>query len=376
MAIRVYLDTQDYVRLYQNRDYEVQRVYDYLCKKVDEGKIEICYSYIIIGEFITSYDQAYKNDRLERINLIKRLCGQNTFLFINRLVGTDEVVSYNGDWLPKFPLLGVLSKPLSQEMGKLLTSLNLNSGNEEDIKNTLRVVLYANPDLYNSRLNQSDFEFPLPDSFTNSNIFMRYLCGEVPEDEIEKVLLETVFDLNKFIDTWFEYASKKNSLYEFIQDSGIGIFNMVDKFVTILETTHSNNTSQLRVIEEAIKSAGLISTFKTEIENTKKELKLYGDLDVDIILQRLDPKLLEIYPKSFFELIIIYARACIKTGRSIKKSDIGDILHAAYLPYSDIWRGDISFCTILKQQKINYHENVVDKFLDLPKRIEAKLNLL
>ena len=63
----------------------------------------------------------------------------------------------------------------------------------------------------------------------------------------------------------------------------------------------------------------------------------------------------------------------LKDGRKVQESDTGDLMHACYIPYCDIWRGDVKFCNLLIGQQVVGHEKIVKLLTDLPHVIGNKL---
>ena len=63
------------------------------------------------------------------------------------------------------------------------------------------------------------------------------------------------------------------------------------------------------------------------------------------------------------------------TTRKAKTSDFGDILHAAHLPYVDIFRADGNTASIIDYAKLPFKTKVVSKLTDLPNEIENLLIL-
>jgi hypothetical protein len=58
-------------------------------------------------------------------------------------------------------------------------------------------------------------------------------------------------------------------------------------------------------------------------------------------------------------------------GRNPRISDAGDALHAFYLPYVDVWRGDGYTCNVLQEKASDYGTTVVENLLDLPRILAA-----
>ncbi len=60
-------------------------------------------------------------------------------------------------------------------------------------------------------------------------------------------------------------------------------------------------------------------------------------------------------------------------GAKIEPSFGGDLLHAFYLPYVDIWRGDRRVSATLRQVLPRYRDRIGGTLADLPMEIERKL---
>jgi hypothetical protein len=65
--------------------------------------------------------------------------------------------------------------------------------------------------------------------------------------------------------------------------------------------------------------------------------------------------------------------AFYREKRDIKRSDAIDLIHAMYLPYVDLWRGDRAFATLLINNRVNFSERVVPSLEELVPRIEAEV---
>ncbi|WP_207263249.1 hypothetical protein [Desulfovibrio sp. Huiquan2017] len=84
------------------------------------------------------------------------------------------------------------------------------------------------------------------------------------------------------------------------------------------------------------------------------------------------PRLQKMFPDYFFNIFEAFIRKNFR-GCHFQKSDGADIFHALYLPHSDLWRTDAHFASLLKAQKVPFHERIVPKLKDFPKRIEELL---
>ena len=80
MALIVYLDTQDYINLFNESDEGPNhQVLADLLEHRDRGEIVIGFSFATILEFITKPDAANRRERVRRGQLVKDICGPNAF---------------------------------------------------------------------------------------------------------------------------------------------------------------------------------------------------------------------------------------------------------------------------------------------------------
>jgi len=62
--LKIYLDNQDFSNLLYKTDTETVEIKNYLLKKSLNKEISVGYSYFNIAEFLTNYDEKYKQDRI------------------------------------------------------------------------------------------------------------------------------------------------------------------------------------------------------------------------------------------------------------------------------------------------------------------------
>ena len=152
MPLKIYLDSQDYYNLYKNRNVDQDIVYECLCNHVDQGNIIIIYSFPIIVEFLQDYNSDHKNDRLARVQFIKRLCKSNAFVPLERLNKVDEPLSKEGDWTPITSLIESSSNLITQPLKDYLSNLNRKLRRKTKGVNSVKDFIRSNPDFYNLKL--------------------------------------------------------------------------------------------------------------------------------------------------------------------------------------------------------------------------------
>ncbi len=78
-------------------------------------------------------------------------------------------------------------------------------------------------------------------------------------------------------------------------------------------------------------------------------------------------------PENFFDIQAAYINAKANPDEPMKDSDYVDMMHAMYIPYTDLWRGDKAFSHLLISQNLPLKERIVPRLTELPNRIEEKL---
>jgi hypothetical protein len=73
---------------------------------------------------------------------------------------------------------------------------------------------------------------------------------------------------------------------------------------------------------------------------------------------------------SVLALHVAQRSARARQSRVPKVSDFGDAYHAVYLPYVDVFRADAFIASVLRQCKLRFPTVIVDRFLDLPMRVQ------
>lgn len=374
MAVRIYLDTQDYIRFHAHNQGKIADVFRFLCERVDSGQVEVFYSYFIIAEFLTDYTPEYREDRLRRAQLLKRLCKTNALGFPGRSF-LKTPYSLDGDWLPELDYVGLIEKGIREELEPQIARLPRKQRRQLKRKKfPLKEIIHSTPSIYSRSLRERDFPFPLPDSFIQTNLFMQYLCGEVSKARMDREFKSLFFNLEKFIQLWYEYENKGNFLTESIRDQARSFVGLVEKFKILLGNLNTQKKA-LKGIEDTLRQNSLYGNFKPQIEESKLLFRKIGSLDFDYVKSLLtDTDIFSVIPEEFLKLVISYVRYSVMESRNPTDSDTGDLMHGMYLPYCDLWRTDKSFAKILIRQKVPGYEAVVNDLLDLPERVDRKLS--
>lgn len=368
----VYLDTQDYSRLYSDGSNEIRFIFNYLCEKVDSGEIIIPYSYFIIAELLTSFTEEYRSDRLQRVAIIKRLCGCNTFRFIDADSFMGNALSDSGNWYPQFEAWEHLKRGLDEQTQHLLKSLPVGVSMKIDKRNPWPQLFRIAPQLISSISHVAKL-LPVPKSFSDSHLLVRYLKGEVSEAFMKQETATILTDLNLFFTFWFENDMNKNVslLHELIRTAGNPYLKLANDLIA-LSREASNRLDQINNLAQADTPA--VKSLKKELKVVRSTLNNFQKLDIDFVKSFIpDESIFDRLPRDFGDTILKYAIGIAKGQRKTTESDTGDLMHACYIPFCDIWRGDVKFCNLLIGQQVNGYQKIVRYLPDLPGVIENRL---
>ncbi|WP_439557270.1 hypothetical protein [Dyadobacter sp.] len=368
----VYLDTHDYSKLYSDKSAEMQNIANYLFDKVDSGEIIIPYSYFIVAELLTAFTEEYRTDRLQRVGILKRLCGSNTFRFIDADSFMEGTLSDSGNWYPKFEAWEYLKKGLDEQTEHLLNSLPIGLSMKIDKKNPWPQLFRIAPQLISS-ISQVAKLLPVPKSFCDSHLLVRYLKGEVSEAFMRQETATILTDLNLFFTFWFENEMNKNVslLHELIRTAGNPYLNLANDLVALSQEAN-NRLDQINALAQADFIA--VKSLKKELKVVRSTLNNFQKLDIDFVKSFIpDKSIFDRLPQDFGDTILKYAIGVAKGPRKTIESDTGDLMHACYIPFCDVWRGDVKFCNLLIGQKVNGYQKIVRYLPDLPGVIENRL---
>tara|TARA_B100000686_G_scaffold315138_2_gene361786 strand:+ start:398 stop:1540 length:1143 start_codon:yes stop_codon:yes gene_type:complete len=376
MALKIYLDTQDYIALYKNRSAEQQAVYEYLQKRIASKQIKIGFSYAIIAEFLQDYEEAYREDRLQRAKLIKELCGKNCYRYIDKL-NSGNAFSENGDWTPDFGEVLSLDKIKNDVIEEIIKSLpHLSSGQQKALKNKrgLKRLIKSNREIFLTGKEFGNSEIPLSEKFIKENMLIRFIIGELPRRVVQEEFLSFITDTELFLIAWFEYGKKGRLLYDLMHTPQENLRTAMTFLASAISAAKRLNKN-IKSVERSIYKSDMPQISKTDLDNIKSKKIKVPIIDKSWIKEAMNSKdTKDYFPDIFWEVVACYVNRSLSRLDHLKDSDIIDIFHAIYIPYCDLWRGDKDFCSTLSSGNVTGKDKIVSKLSDLPDRIEYLLN--
>jgi len=371
--IRLHLDTSDYSAMYRAPAGTPEaRVRDQLRELVQTGRIEIGLSYHVVFELLQKAEPKYREDRLARARLLTELCGRNAFPYPTDL-GQRERFSTEGLWMPRIDLEDV-------EIERVVDHVMQGMARHPELSRHERRVLSKRKYFANwisgnparaRRLARELWPLKFGRAFVEDGDLGRYLLGQMTRSDANRKLWFYITDPVTVYEVWFEQYGRDDPIAE-RRDK------MVDSFMLMLEQLKSklDEAADLQAtVNEAFAATGDDALSQ---EGREALMKLSTDLK-EFRAEMISPQELyeqvPVWKEKFGDDAALVAAQILyafhREKRPLKRSDGIDFVHAMYLPYSDLWRGDKAFSDLLKKHAVNFSERVVPTLMVLPERIEV-----
>lgn len=312
-ALKIYLDTSDYSSL-TGRDNDPKLLEIFKYLIHHKKQNNIKIYYSMpIISEALKFNKAPRDLLLKKAKTIRLLCDSNCFVFLSNVIVAD----YNQDY----------------------NSIFSSQGEYYPEKESIDII-------------KSNFALLNNINRKTEKIALKLFCRE-------KCLSETAKNINDLFSNLVLFTE----LMDKFPDLGANIDNWIINF----ENKFLNSTANIKNLNIPIKTERVdtLSVMEkilepSEINNINKEMikKSKTFILMDLFINN-------------------YLKNNINSNRNIKKSDGGDFLHALFLPYCDIWRGDTYISNLIITNKIcdNFNTKVCKKLVDLPDLIDELLKL-
>ncbi|MGD0764263.1 MAG: hypothetical protein ABR929_13935 [Roseiarcus sp.] len=376
--IRLHLDTSDYAAMYRAEPGTMPaRVRDELMEMVGGGRIEIGLSYHVFFELMRKAEPKHREDRLKRAGLLKELCGRNAFPYPTDLPH-GPAFSTEGLWLPRIDIEEIEIERVVESMMRAIAL------HPEVTRHELRVLskrkYFArwasdNPARF-AQFAQQVWPLKFGTAFVESGDLRRYVSEEVTRNDANLKLRFDITDPVIAYEVWFERYGRDDPIAERRN-------NIASHLVLVLQEVQSmlGGAADLHArVKEAIALRG---DDALSADGRERLLKLRADLKAFRAEITSPQELCERVPR-WKELLggqasLVAAQilfAFHREKRAIKQSDGIDFVHAMYLPYCDLWRGDKAFSDLLIKHRVNFCERAVPTLASVPERIEIEIGKL
>ncbi|MDO8033268.1 hypothetical protein O3297_07565 [Janthinobacterium sp. SUN128] len=386
--IQVYLDSSDFsdITNIKKKSSEYSDVLNYLLKKRDEGLIQIRFSEAHVVEAAPTTTDSIPA-AIERLKIIQEICGKNSLIHPIDLIayevssnaipgsndGRSHIFRSDANWLPALfefsEIIPDAEKSLQQDIEKM--------GRPERrkyLKNGRPTPLWYGEMREANNATGSMIANDLPLTTDAIRIFRKYFIGDASRKEALKALRDSITDLEVFGNWYKKDWGRASDISRHLRDIGAEFETALDDArrqfeLMILEQTEAGADSKklldlsVRAFHEVLanSSSRLVNKLALQIGATPK-------LSEDI--WQTSPGL-----TCSVTLAMHIARRSVaaKLPRSPKSSDFPDCYHAIYLPYVDVFRADGFIAGMLRECKIPLSTVIVDKFLQLPVKIDELL---
>ena len=216
MALIVYLDTQDYIKLFNEPEEgpNHQVLADLLAYR-DRGEIVIGFSFATIIEFITKPDAANRSERVRRGQLIKDICGRNAFPYPSAIL---EGASFPNDgmWMFSAGKKVMSAQQFRKQMHETLLEelaqiegLNRKQRRQLGRKSSLVGLIRMTGSTWGRK--RSDWgDFPISDELLQSRMVERFIKGECSNREFEERINAWFSDPAEYSRIVYDYADQPN----------------------------------------------------------------------------------------------------------------------------------------------------------------------
>jgi hypothetical protein len=203
--------------------------------------------------------------------------------------------------------------------------------------------------------------------FEQSGDFRRYILGDINRIEANKKLRFHITDPVAVYETWFENYGRDNPVPERRDQMAKKLVEMLRELKKKSDEAAAlkkevaiacENMAHAEAREALMKLGRELNTFCSEITSAEEKSK--------------DPAWIRLFGEEATEVAAQIFYGFYKEKREIKTSDAIDLIHAMYLPHTDLWRGDKAFSNLLIKNQVNFYERVVPTLSELPSRINAE----
>lgn len=307
LPLKIYLDTSDYNHLYSGNVSEHSAVLKYLTKAIGSGEVVVVLSYPIMMELFQDYDQEHWGLRLDKARFIKMLCWVHAFRFWMDIRDGNDAYSDSLDWHAQFEKEQFTIERFAKESTNLTANgIKLHKAVAKKVRTAegMKRFIQNNPSLFDTRQMKHKFS----NQFYEKDVLRRYILGQIPKAEANNILMQCLNDPVLFCENYYRVA-------------GLG-----NHFSKAFHTMSNNLHTCIKEIRSLSKQSAEINCLMKEFDS-----------------ERYWPNMYTYFPPYFNDVLNAYIQDNCKNPQVLQRSDMADMMHALYLPYSDIWRGDTKF---------------------------------
>lgn len=369
MALTVYLDTQDYINIFNESDKGVNHLtLNRLLNQRDQGKITIGFSFAIIVEFITKPNLGNRDERVRRGELVKSICGPNAFPYPTDLA-KGATFPNAGHWMfPKdarvisaHSLRTKMYAAARTEVDKL-EGLNRSQRRSLARKTSIQELFRFSGSTWGQK--RSDFgQIPVSDEVIQSRIMERFMKGQCSDLELETRLSEWLHDPAEYSRIIYDYADQPNVIDKFFGENTSRIEDAITEVQNAIRD-HRNLNNEMLKTRRNLRSLGMD---KQKARTLTKQVKL-----PTIDYQEITEKLETLFGQGRADHFIHYIQYAMNPDYRFKRSDVMDLFQMCYAYDCDLYRCDKAMGSMFYNFQ-PFKGKLVTRFRDLPERVEELL---
>lgn len=367
--LSIYLDSSDFSYLSNPVGEQEKKlaIKSKLKDWVDAGKVEIRYSMTHIMEALPTEERAMELGR-QRLSCIQELCGKKVLLDQITLIADElssqkkqNVLNDDGCW---FPLLAFSDDFFDQDE-KAVTF------NRKERRLLAAELRKSKGDFDLAREQEKLIEqFPVTRSGASKIVHN-------PNNSVvfHNVMVESLSDLPNLFSWHEEHWQMQTEFSNILRESGVGIRDVFIDAASELKAYYQKQ----QVLGEPDKVVD--QKMKAFLENLKSDAlrDLVGSLS-DELVPPLEPVTIgkETTPMLFIlsSLMMHHIQSSViprQRSRSPKSSDLGDVMHALYLPYVDFFRADAATAHAITSQRFGFDAQIVTSLDELIREVSIRL---
>jgi hypothetical protein len=394
--IQVYLDSSDYSVLSdrKRRETEAPGVLDALRSWTRAGDVQCLFSGVHLSEMAPTHARHAAHAE-SRADLLVELCGRNAWISFDRLFKGEfeyawgrrdvrpSVFSATGDW---FPDIGDISPVTALEHARSvrLALADTNLSREQRRKaqrmanrrGKARDALQAAA-LENARTGPLDEllrVYPMrPDA---ARVLARFVFGDATVADATNAFLESLRDPRWMMKWFYDHHDRLTPFIGWVRDPASNmhkaVIEMAQRAAEMRETDAKWSTS---LADDWLSSPQwlkwqdrLVASVAHRAAAHLLEDRTLTEMPVDEVDQRCPG-----FSTAIRTLHSAWRTSTLARPRAPKASDLPDGLHAAYVPYVDVFRADAFMAPHLHQRASLYGTVVVPKLTDLVPAITLML---
>ena len=387
--LRLYLDSSDYSVLSDPKRAELDApgVLSSLRKYIDGGKVECFFSGAHLSE-MAPVDKAYTDAAERRASLMVELCGKNVFVSHNRLMSHEvrralgmkapqfDPVRRDGEWFPEgaaemLPISEVDRTTSMQEVIQELGRAARRKATKALMKRGKQKRSTQQSLINNARSGSLDEILSIyPMKPESARILSRFVAGDATAAEATEAFQDSLRD-PRWMMKWFgQHHDKLTPFIAWLRGPAQDVVGKLDELARSIaaarESLSPDQFAELFVVKQWKEwqddmVAQIANRFAAKTHSTKT---LTTD-QVDNCCPGLSVAVRSIHSA--------WRTVTLTQPRQAKLSDFPDAMHAAYAPYSDIYRADSFMAPYIAHQTSRHGTTVVPKLTALPQAIESLL---